>query len=180
MNNYKSLDADQQQLVIDQTHHYLQRAEQLTQHRFNSIDIKFDLIGQAAGMYCVRQNKRWIRYNPFLFAKYFSDNIANTIPHEVAHYIVEQLYGIRGIKPHGKQWRQIMNLFGAEPSRTCHYNLQGIPHRRQRTYSYQCQCRHHQLSARRHNRIQLQGILYICRYCEQSLVPIEMTVTSPN
>lgn len=167
---YQSLNGEQRQLVIDQTDHFLQRAEQVTRHKFKPIEIRFDLIGQVAGMYCVRHDTRWIRYNPFLFAKYFNDNLANTIPHEVAHYVVEQLYGFRGIKPHGQQWRQIMRKLGAEPSRTSDYDLEGIPHRRQRTYSYQCQCRQHQLSTRRHNKIQRQGILYICRYCDQTLV----------
>jgi len=130
-----------------------------------SVAVTFDLTGSAAGMYRVHGAERVIRYNPYIFAKYFANNLAVTVPHEVAHYVTDRLYGLRNIRPHGVEWKTVMRSLGADPCVTASYDLSGVPVRRQRRFSYRCECSTHQLSSCRHNKIQRGQSSYLCRRC---------------
>ena len=167
----KPVTVRQQNQVADHTREYVERAENLFGRAFDPIPIAFDIKGKTAGMYRVERGRRLIRYNPYIFSKYFEDNLANTVPHEVAHYISDVLFGLKYIRPHGVEWKNIMACFGAEPSRTCSYNMDGIPTRQFRTFSYKCGCSDHRLTSRRHYQIQLRRRTYSCRICGQSLAP---------
>lgn len=168
--NVNPIDQSQQRRVVSATRECIQRAGRLFGREFLLPLVSFDLSGRAAGMYRVRRQQQEIRYNPFLFGKYFDDNLANTVPHEVAHYLADELYGLRNIRPHGAQWKAIMRKLGAEPAVTCRYDLSGIPQRRQRRFDYSCGCSHHAVSAVRHNRVQGGLGSYQCRQCRQPLV----------
>jgi SprT protein len=147
----------------------LQQAEKLFGRHFELPPITFDLTGRAAGMYVRQRTQRRIRFNPYIFAKYFQDSLDTTVPHEVSHYISDLLYGLRNIRPHGTEWRQIMHAFGVAAEPTCHYDLEGIPLRRYRHYSYRCGCRLHALTSRRHNKICRGETRYFCRSCGGAL-----------
>lgn len=172
MNLIQPIDVYQQQQVRAATKDYLQRANRLFQRDFAPIEIVFDLTGRSAGMYRVRGQARWIRYNPYLFAKYFDDNVQSTVPHEVAHYVTDVLFGLRNIRPHGQEWRAVMRAFGADDSVTCSYELTGVPQRRQARYEYRCRCQSHQLSAQRHNKIRSGRARYYCRCCGDALIRV--------
>jgi SprT protein len=159
------INAVQQQQVVELTADYIDRATAIFARSFSHIPVTFDLTGRAAGMYRVDRRQRRIRYNPYLFSKYFEDNLSVTVPHEVAHYIADRMYGMRNIRPHGREWLAIMHTFGAEAKRTCNYDLEGIPVRRQQRYSYQCGCRTHHLTSRRHNKIIRDQVRYFCKVC---------------
>ncbi len=120
-------------------------------------------------MYHVHGRKRYIRYNPYIFAKYFDDNLQHTVPHEVAHYIADMIYGIKNIKPHGQEWKDIMQQFGIEAKTTCNYDLQGIPQRRHHRFAYQCHCRQYEISTRRHNMIARGQQRYLCPACKADI-----------
>jgi SprT protein len=159
----------QQREVLDMTEHYLALADSVFEFSFERIPVLFDLRGTSAGMFRIKGETREIRYNPWIFAKYFEDNLRDTVPHEVAHYIVHAVYGERRIKPHGWQWTQVMEYFDADPAVTFSQDLSGIPQRRQRTHSYRCSCREHKLSTTRHNRVQRRKGEYQCLYCHDVL-----------
>ena len=159
-----------QQQVMTATRHCIQQAGQLLGREFKVPAVTFDLQGRAAGMYRVHRRQRHIRYNPYIFAKYFSDNLANTVPHEAAHYLTDMLYGLRNIRPHGEEWRAVMRMLGAEPAVTCCYDLGGVPLRRQRRFSYRCACSSHAVSTVRHNRMLRGSGKYVCRQCRTELV----------
>jgi len=160
-------------LVVRATQDYILRGEEIFNSEFPLITVNFDLMGKTAGMYRVRNGERVIRYNPFLFARYFDENLDTTVPHEVAHYIMDMVYGFGNVRPHGKQWKALMGKFGADASRTCNFDMEGIPQRNYQWFSYQCGCTQHQLTARRRNQI-LMGIKqYFCRKCGSLLVPQE-------
>ena len=165
----KPIDLSRQSQVVSHTHHYIGVASKIFGRPFAEIPVSFKLTGRAAGMYHVQRNKRFIRYNPYIFAKYFSDNLHNTVAHEVAHYIADMLYGIKNIKPHGTQWRTIMGQFGVEPQVTCRYDLEGIPQRQHRRFAYQCQCRQYAISTRRHNMILRGQRHYHCPTCNGTI-----------
>jgi len=163
------LGREQRQRVVEATRATIGQAIELFGCRLAEIPVTFELRGRAAGMYVVRGGQRVIRYNPHIFARYFSDNLANTVPHEVAHYVVDVLYGLRRVRPHGPEWRAVMRAFGVEPAATCHYDLDGIPVRRQRRFRYRCACTTHSLSTVRHKRVQSGRVRYSCRRCQAPL-----------
>ena len=175
------LDGSRQQRVIERSRYYIELAEQLFSIRSKPVDILFDLRGRSVGMYRVYSStrrilgrrKREIRYNPFIFAKYFEDNYDTTVPHEVAHYISDLIYGLKNIRPHGEEWKAIMHAFGADSKVTADYDLEGIPRRQQTYHPYLCACRQHQLSTTRHNRIRKRRGRYYCQFCQQILKPAE-------
>lgn len=159
----------QQEQVIAATEDYINQASIKLDYKFSSIPVVFDLKGRAAGMYKIKKSQRFIRYNPYLFAKYFSDNMTTTVPHEVAHYIVDVLYGMRNTLPHGKEWKAIMAIFNADASVTCQFDLDGVPTKNYHRFNYSCLCRTHKLTRIRHNRV-LKGMRYSCRSCKNELI----------
>lgn len=166
MNSVEPIDDDRQQQAVSRVEYYLALAEKLFGRSFPPVAVRFDLRGRTAGMYRVRKELREIRFNPWLFAKYPEDSFATTIPHEVAHYVADLLYGLRSIRPHGREWRAIMQAFGADDSATCRYDLSGIPAGRTvQRFRYRCGCRSHELSSYRHNRVRRRQSLYHCRAC---------------
>ena len=166
----KPIGAERQQEVLQRTEYFIARAESIFEYQFERIPVLFDLSGTSAGMFRIKGEVCQIRFNPWIFAKYFEDNLRDTVPHEVAHYIVHAVYGERRIKPHGWQWLQLMELFGADPEVTFSQDLSGIPQRRQRTHPYRCSCRRHELSSTRHNRVQRRKGEYQCLSCSDVLV----------
>jgi len=122
-------------------------------------------------MFMLKGRECLIRYNPWLFSKYFTENLEGTVPHEVAHYIVHRTHGMRRTRPHGPEWKAVMAGFDADDSVTSDFDLQGIPQRRQRRYAYRCLCMDHELSARRHNTIASGKGRYQCRKCDGELFP---------
>lgn len=162
---------DRQKLeVIQQTEQLLRMLEKKYDCQLPSIPQKFDLKGRASGMYVVRNHERYFRYNPYLFAKYFEDALLSTIPHEVAHYVTDVLYGLQNIRPHGVEWQSVMRDLGVEPRATGRYDMTGIPVRRQQRFSYSCGCMNHQVSSSRHNKIRRGRMNYFCRKCGGPIV----------
>lgn len=160
----------QQEQVILETNQFLKSAGEYYNCEFPHIPVLFDLSGKAAGMYRVKAGQRVIRYNPFIFSKYFDDNFNETIPHEVAHYVTDVLYGLKKIRPHGSEWKSVMQVFGVAANRTANYDLAGLPVRKYQTYVYHCGCQDYELTSRRHNKI-LRGIgHYMCRDCGGKLL----------
>jgi len=164
-----SLDSIQKKQVIDKTHYYIDLANKQLQLKLQDIEISFDLKGRVSGMFVVRYNKISIRYNEIIFSEYFDDSLNNTVAHEVAHYVVHSLHGIRKVKPHGVEWKQVMSLFGVKPEVTSRYDISALPLRRQAQHAYFCGCMTHQLSTTRHNKVQRKSAVYLCRKCRQSL-----------
>ncbi|HEY3486593.1 MAG TPA: SprT-like domain-containing protein [Gammaproteobacteria bacterium] len=165
MNIVAPVDSQQKDKILQKTQYYIEQANKIFGRTFTAIPVLFDLRGYIAGMYRIKHGQRQIRYNPHLFAKYFEENLAATVPHEVAHYIVDCLYGLRKTRPHGAEWKALMREFGADDSRTCRYDFSGIPVKSEKHHSYRCGCKIHQLSTRRHNRVLKQRLRYICKSC---------------
>jgi len=161
----------QQQQVIERTSDLLQQCQKHFGRAFKPIDVHFDLRGRSSGMYVLKHKQRYLRFNPFIFAKYFDDSLATTVPHEVAHYVSDILFGIKNIRPHGKEWQAIMHTLGVAPKVTGNYNLSGIPLKQQRRFAYACGCMTHQLTTTRHNKIITGKARYYCRKCDRQLNP---------
>jgi len=132
------------------------------------VEIRFDLRGQAAGQVRFAAPRcPLIRYNALLLRENGIRFLARTVPHEVAHVIARGVFGPH-IRPHGAQWRAVMDLFGAD-NRRCHdYDTRRASARRLTRYPYHCACREHALTSIRHHRI-LAGQRYYCRHCGEAL-----------
>jgi len=167
------LTTEQKLIVVEETTKYIQLASELYKRPYPIIPVRFDLTGHTIGMYRQGPKGKVIRYNPLIFAKYFKENLRDTVPHEVAHYVVDVQFDRKKISPHGQEWRSVMRQFGAEPSRTAQYDLSDIPKRRYKTVSYQCECRTHQLGIRRHNKVRQRKMDYYCQQCGQLLKVVE-------
>lgn len=154
-----------QQQVIQQTRHFINTAADYYNRSFSEIPVIFDLTGRAAGMYRVRCGQRVIRYNPYIFAKYYDDNFTETVPHEVAHYVTDVLFGLKSIRPHGAEWKSVMQVFGVAANRTANYDLAGVPKRQHKLFNYSCGCRTFELTSRRHNKVVRGTGQYQCLDC---------------
>ncbi len=163
---------EQQHEVTELSNDYVRRAAVHYQRDFAPIDIRFDLSGSSVGMFRVDGEHCHIRYNPWLFSKFYQENLDGTVPHEVAHYIVHCLYPRRRLRPHGPQWLEIMAFFDADPTVTCNFDMEGIPQRKQRRFDYTCGCRIHELSTRRHNNVRRRKARYQCLHCGDELIEI--------
>lgn len=156
--------------VLDRTEMFMRQAEAIFSRRFERVPVLFDLKGRATGMFKILGKQCFIRYNPWIFSKYYEENLRDTVPHEVAHYIVHEVYPRRGTKPHGWQWRELMARFGADAGVTFDRDLDGVPQRSQRSHRYFCGCQVHEVSTTRHNRVQRRRVRYHCCTCDGLLV----------
>ncbi|WP_428607421.1 SprT-like domain-containing protein [Sedimenticola sp.] len=135
----------------------------------DQVIIQFNLTGKAAGMALFpHRSTPVIRYNTLLLIENQEDFLRRTVPHEVAHVVARRFFGQK-IKPHGAEWREVMQLFGAEASRCHNYDISRASRRRLKRFNYRCDCRTHRLSSIRHKRV-LQGQQYLCIDCKQPLV----------
>ncbi len=159
----------QRQQVIGRVADLLYQCQHHFRRAFKPVDVRFDLRGRSSGMYVLKYKQRYLRFNPFIFAKYFDDSLATTVPHEVAHYVSDILFGIKNIRPHGKEWQAIMHKLGVEPKVTGNYDLSGIPVKQQRRFAYVCGCMMHQLTTIRHNKISTGKTHYFCQKCDGQL-----------
>ncbi len=165
------LDPIQKRLVLDRTHKMVAMAASGFGLTLQNPAIRFDLKSRAAGMFRIRGAETEIRYNPWIFARWFDENLAETVPHEVAHYVVYSRYR-RRVRPHGAEWREVMEFFGVPPRVTCSYrpeDIADLPGRRLRYFDYACQCTTHQVSSIRHNRMIAGKARYLCRRCHGPL-----------
>jgi SprT protein len=149
---------------------YLDKAASLYTRRFLIPTIGFDLQGLAAGQAILHRDHPGIRYNAALLEQEGDAFLQRTVPHEVAHLVVYQLYG-RRVRPHGREWQQLMRQFGADPARCHRFDTGATRARHFRRFDYHCACREHQLTAIRHNRIQ-RGTVYLCQACKRPLRPV--------
>lgn len=143
-------------------------AEQHFKRPFSLPTLDYSLRGTKAGIAYLQQNH--IKFNRALLLENTPTFIQQTVPHELAHLIVYQAFG--QVKPHGKEWKFVMNELFQLPADTYHQfdvtNVQG------KTVTYQCHCQLHHLSLRRHNKILRESAVYFCRKCKAELKAVEV------
>ena len=133
------------------------------------VELRFDLKGLSAGQMVKRGRSFAIRYNLAMAAQQPDRFIHETVPHEVAHVVVNVCWG--RTRPHGDEWRSVMSHFGFEKASRCHeFEVEKLASRSQRRWPYRCSCTTHQLSTTRHNRVLRQQQQYLCRKCGEKLI----------
>lgn len=128
--------------------------------------VSFRQRGKIAGS--ARLQSWEVRFNPVLLAENPQAFLDEVVPHEVAHLVTFHRFG--KVRPHGNEWQAVMTEVFGIPARTTHSfdtrSVQG------QMFRYRCQCREHQLTVRRHNKIRRQQAIYHCRTCRQPLQAI--------
>ncbi len=173
------IDEKRRMEVCQTTFAWIDRAGGIFDQQFARIPVLFDLKGRAAGQYKLRDGQAQIRYNPYIFAKYYEENLKDTVIHEVAHYLTDQLYAVSGaffarqkrVRPHGQEWQSVMLKLGAKPQRTCDFDISDLPHRSYELHDYVCDCQKHKLGSRRHRKVEANKARYYCRLCKGVLYP---------
>lgn len=141
----------------------LAQASNFFQHSFTCPTVNYSVKGKKAGVAYLRQNE--IRLNPILLQENGSAFIQQVVPHELAHLLVFQKFGL--VQPHGKEWKMIMEQVLGVPAETYHcFDTRNVAGEQ---FHYQCDCQSHFLSIRRHNSVVRQQRGYICRLCKQPL-----------
>lgn len=125
----------------------------------------FDLRGACAGQ--AHLSRGGLRLNPVLLSENRTAFFDDVIPHEMAHWLVFHLDNGPRLKPHGREWKTVMrDLFGLAPRVTHQFDIQQA---QSAPYRYQCGCRIHRFTPRRHA-LAASGRGYRCRHCVKTLV----------
>jgi len=166
------LTARQREELRQRTQELIRRAAKELGLPLAEVPVRFDLRGSQAGQFRMGDFPL-IRYNDALAAVHYAGFLAQTVPHEVAHYVVHLLSGRRRRRPepHGREWQRVMQMLDAAPERCHRFDLAGIEVRRQQRHRYRCGCREHDLSTTRHNRVRQGTASYRCRTCGETLLP---------
>ncbi|MCK4509615.1 MAG: SprT-like domain-containing protein [Desulfuromonadales bacterium] len=133
--------------------------------------IDFSLRGRCAGQARVDRNGDTnLRINHQLLAENLDDFLSNTIPHEVAHLIVnwQARKNRQRPRPHGPEWQAVMQAcFNLEPKR-CHSYQTTSARIVPRPFLYSCNCREHLLTSIMHNKIS-RSYQALCKACRSPL-----------
>ena len=149
--------------------------------------LDYTLKGGCAG----KANRDTIYMNNGLMFTETDEQINATLPHEFAHSVVFQLYPqasqmvrsfgakkrTRLIQPHGKEWKAVMRVLGADDSRTHKMDVSDQKKQVQR-FDFRCDCMTHRITSKRRNKM-LRGVIYTCKSCKTRLVPGTYSKTAP-
>ncbi|MCW8108659.1 SprT family zinc-dependent metalloprotease [Alteromonas ponticola] len=166
-------------LVHQRSSQLVHQASKYFQQSFPAPTISFRRSGKNAGTAFLQQNR--INLHPVLLKENWQEYFDQVIPHEIAHLIVFQHFGLQRViktglfrkqsvtvKPHGEEWQHVMKtVFGAEAHTTHSLDTSSL---QIKTFAYRCQCQKVELTQRRHNRI-CKGTTYRCRRCKEDLIP---------
>lgn len=155
------------QILIETSEKFFAIAEEHFGKKLRRPKYSFDLRGQTSGI--AMSDSSEIKYNLQIFMHNQEAFLARTVPHEVAHCVSVQIYGL-GALGHGKYWRHVMLVvFGRteEQSTRTHSYSAGVEKTRkvENDWAYKCKCRTHNLSTVRHNKAQKKGVQYSCNFC---------------
>ena len=124
--------------------------------------ICYDVNNTNGGVY--KYKTRSVHYNPVLLALNKDVYLETTVPHEVAHYLQFEFFGVK-CKPHGPEWVKVMIIIGAKPNRCHSYDVKYVKRRNIRRIQIKCGCRSYQVTQSLITRRNLLGNNVICRKC---------------
>jgi len=129
------------------------------------VDIQFPTVvykkrGSTAGT--ANYGTNTIDLNPVLLMNNIDAFMKRTVPHEMAHLITDEIdpkshqsFLGRKRQPHGKTWKSVMRVLGADPSRCHDYDVSSVERKRS-SYEYKCEeCGENlTMGVKRHNKQQ--------------------------
>ena len=139
-------------------------------------------LGKALGM--ASYKSKTIKLNKNLAKEFGKKYIDEVIPHEVAHFIVFEMYpkgykrvgkSYKKIQAHGKEFKSVCRLLGFNGKATTSLFSESAalkaviaPKRKEKRHEIKCQCRSYIVTTRYNNKIFNKG--YICSVCKQEYV----------
>lgn len=163
-------------ILYQETEKWLRKAEGIYNRKWDMPVISLKLKGAVAGR---AWGKKWfLKFNYDLFVMNQEDFLKRTVPHELAHILVYELYKkissssfVYGkVTPHGNHWKRVMMDLGVDDITRCHeYDVSKVINRRKRVHIYTCDCREHQITNIIHNRM-MNGRTYHCKKCKKNIV----------
>lgn len=113
----------------------------IAKRQWTSVDfdypiVKYNVRGTTGGK---ASRVSWmVDFNPVLLIENEDDFISQTVPHEIAHLIARKLWS--NIKPHGREWKLVMTIFGAKPRATHSYDISRVQVRTVNKFMWTCEC----------------------------------------
>lgn len=141
--------------------------------------IRVDLKGQSAGQASVLKDvldthwDSYINFNPVLMRDNLDYFIAQTIPHEVSHFVqltnqyVKESRFYRD-RPHGKVWQKLMKILGAKPNVRHKLDVRKVV---KNGTVYTCGCKEWVFTKVRHNKVMRGQARYRCPKCGEQILP---------
>jgi SprT protein len=169
--------------IIDQVETTIRETEEQARQHYNislpDAGIDYSLRGRCAAQARVDRNgQTFLRINLQLLSENLDDYLKQTVPHEIAHLVVnwQHRHKRQRPRPHGKEWQGVMrHCYSLEPIR-CH-NYRTTPARVvPRNALYRCNCREHHLTRIMHNKIS-RSSRALCKACH---APLKFIATQPD
>ena len=131
------------------------KAEDVFRKTFPMIEVRYNLRGTCAGQYCYQRTfmgvTEYFKLNSIILSENVEHYISQTVPHEVAHYIVRSVFG--RVQSHGAEWQGVMTkIFGLDSKRCHNYDVSNSK-RKVRKHVWGCGCKDYKLSSQKHNRV---------------------------
>lgn len=132
---------DLQQRVLTKTNQCITLIEQTYGFKFSKIiRIRFDIRGARIAGQAVL-NDFVMRINPAFLVAHPDKMIEETIPHELAHLAIHEIYYLgknQVVDAHGYEWKQMMRKIGADDSRTHDLEIDSKHAIHKTKYGYKC------------------------------------------
>lgn len=154
--------------LITKADHYFKPLKGLVVPEF-SYDLKGRTAGEAIARYKAQEFRIRLNNDALLDSTMREHMLAQTLPHEVAHSVVQQLWPTE--PGHGYKWAQVMHLFGVPPLRT--HNLPLKKARKTRRFIHVCYgCgQNWNMGLNAHRKLQANPNYYICKICRSHFNP---------
>ena len=100
---------------------------------FEFPEIRYNIKSWTGGL--AYRNLNLVRFNLILMVENEEHYLKTTVPHETAHMVVNALHkagkiklaeGKKRLMPHGKEWKEVMSLFGVAANVTHNYDVSSI------------------------------------------------------
>jgi len=152
--------------------------KEATEHLIKKFDLGIDIeveiadrFKQKAGQY--RHSERKVRISHHLIDNHPGE-VIDTVKHELGHAVAMHRYGKRRVKPHGKEWKSIMEEMEVDKPKACH-DLQLTE------YSYVIRCTNSncdvELGRHKKSRLVKKPELYVCKECGSNFESFEIRKT---
>ena len=104
-------------------------AEKHYKQKFPRPEVRFDIRNTNGGEAWFHRNL--IRLNLTFLVENEKDFLASTVPHEVAHLVAHHVYDAKPlngkkVKPHGKEWKEVMEVLNLPPKVKHTYDLTSL------------------------------------------------------
>ncbi len=105
------------------------KCEKHYKQKFKRPEIRYNIRNTNGGEAWYKRNL--IRLNLTFLVENEEKFLATTVPHEVAHLVAHYVYDSKPmngkkVRPHGKEWKEVMGVLGLEPKVTHSYDITSL------------------------------------------------------